>query len=407
MLPRPCLSFTLPSVYDNIKLDCRVYHPPCLRDPSHSGAPWAGHAAVVAHPYAPLGGCYDDPVVDVAAGTLLQLGFLIATFNFRGAASSEGRTSWTSKPEQADYSSVVGFLAYYVHYLAPADRSRSQLPIMLFAGYSYGAMVTTRLPPLETILAYFATPAIHTPEADIRLRAQHLAEARRSLMAGPASPRRAQGVRVGGDEDSSRRSHDGQGHAMSELLREDRIRESVRHLLSRAKLVYRRSPRWTSSGSESESEHGNKMDHCLEKVDGNVAFRSAYLAVSPPVGLVTRLATMSFANPLPASWMSRAGTGAQDRAVEEYGLLSTNPTLVVYGDQDGFISQRKMREWTRLLAGVEESRFRYVEVAGAGHFWVEGDVMYRLRDAIGIFATELTRLDGTSGASLQMVQDLI
>lgn len=83
MLPRPSLSFTLPSIYDSAKLDCRVYHPPSLCDPSHAGVPWSGHAAVVAHPYAPLGGCFDDPIVDVTAGTLLQLGFLVATFNFR------------------------------------------------------------------------------------------------------------------------------------------------------------------------------------------------------------------------------------------------------------------------------------------------------------------------------------
>lgn len=92
MLPRPCLSFTLPSIHDNTKLDCRVYHPqsPCLLHDSSSntntnidGAPWSGHAAVVAHPYAPLGGCCDDPIVDVAAGTLLQFGFVVATFNFR------------------------------------------------------------------------------------------------------------------------------------------------------------------------------------------------------------------------------------------------------------------------------------------------------------------------------------
>ncbi|KAI0108975.1 Alpha/Beta hydrolase protein [Nemania sp. FL0031] len=426
MLPRPCLSFTLPSVYDDTKLDCRVYHPLYLREPSHPDAlPWAGHAAVVAHPYAPLGGSFDDPVVDVAAGTLLQLGFLVATFNFRGAASSEGRTSWTSKPEQADYVSVVGFLAYYVHYLdasksvhihTHADSrsdsgNRNRLPIMLFGGYSYGAMVTTCLPPLETILDYFATPAVHTPEADIRLRAQHLAEARNAMMAGRASPRRDLGVRIGGDEDGSQslRNHD--GRVMSELVREDRIRESVRNLLARAKLVYRKPPRWTSgSGGEPERE----MDHCLERVEGEgeVAFRSAYLAVSPPVGVVTRLATMSFAgfNPLPASWMARGG-GAQDRVrvagAGEYALLAANPTLVVYGDQDGFISQRKMREWTRQLAGAGASRFRYVEVGGAGHFWVEGEVMYRLRDAIGIFATELIRSDGSSGPSEDIVRDLL
>lgn len=85
MLPRPSLSFTLPSIYDSTKLDCRVYHPACL-DGSFRSSPWRRHAAVVAHPYAPLGGCYDDPVVAVIASTLLQLGFVVATFNFRSVS---------------------------------------------------------------------------------------------------------------------------------------------------------------------------------------------------------------------------------------------------------------------------------------------------------------------------------
>ena len=36
-----------------------------------------------AHPYAPLGGCADDHVVDVVAGTMLRRGYLVGTFNFR------------------------------------------------------------------------------------------------------------------------------------------------------------------------------------------------------------------------------------------------------------------------------------------------------------------------------------
>lgn len=390
MLPRPCLSFTLPSIYDDTKLDCRLYQPSCLRDPSHSGAPWSGHAAVVAHPYAPMGGCFDDPIVDLVAGTLLQLGFLVATFNFRGAASSEGRTSWTSKPEQADYTSVVGFLAYYVHYLGHTA-TRQRLPTMLLAGYSYGAMITTRLPPLDTMLAFFTTPSIHTAEADIRLRAQHLAEAQNALIADPASRRKSLGRRIGGDEDISRRSHDGNATTTTtpEFQREERIRESVRHLLARAKLVYRRSPHWSPSES---GVPGNTTNHCLEKVEGDVAFRSAYLAVSPPVGLVTRLATLSFSNPLPTSWIRRPAAG-KDESRAEQAVLARNPTLVIYGDQDGFIGYKKMREWTSQLEAAEASKFRHVEVPGAGHFWVESKTVYQLRDAIGVFATEITRGD--------------
>jgi len=82
MLPEPTLTLTLPSLHDGLALDCRVYHPQSLTA-SLKAPSWQKHAAIVAHPYAPLGGCYDDPVVEIVAGTLLRLGFLVSTFNFR------------------------------------------------------------------------------------------------------------------------------------------------------------------------------------------------------------------------------------------------------------------------------------------------------------------------------------
>ena len=82
MLPKPSLTFTVPSLHDGLPIDCRIYHPHALAAPSDAPA-WRRHAAVVAHPYAPLGGCYDDPIVDIVAGTLLRTGFLVGTFNFR------------------------------------------------------------------------------------------------------------------------------------------------------------------------------------------------------------------------------------------------------------------------------------------------------------------------------------
>jgi len=82
MLPEPTLSFTLPSIHDKTTLECRIYHPLSLT-PSPRAPTWRRHAVLFAHPYAPLGGCYDDPVVGVVAGVLLKAGFLVATFNFR------------------------------------------------------------------------------------------------------------------------------------------------------------------------------------------------------------------------------------------------------------------------------------------------------------------------------------
>jgi alpha/beta superfamily hydrolase len=76
----PLYSFTIPSLEDDIKLDCRIYEPKNTARIAHAGDV---KGAVVAHPYAPLGGSYDDPVVSAVTETLVEQGTYVATFNFR------------------------------------------------------------------------------------------------------------------------------------------------------------------------------------------------------------------------------------------------------------------------------------------------------------------------------------
>ena len=80
----PTFTFTIPSIHDGIPLDCRLYHPPhSVLSPLNTELSWNPRGAIVAHPYAPLGGCYDDPVVLAAVTEILKQGFVVATFNFR------------------------------------------------------------------------------------------------------------------------------------------------------------------------------------------------------------------------------------------------------------------------------------------------------------------------------------
>lgn len=85
MLPPPAFIFTVPSIHDGTVLDCRIYNPQSLfvDSTSRASTAWRKRAAIVAHPYAPLGGCYDDPIVDIVASELLVDGFVVCTFNFR------------------------------------------------------------------------------------------------------------------------------------------------------------------------------------------------------------------------------------------------------------------------------------------------------------------------------------
>ena len=70
---RPTYSLEVPSLYDNCELSCRIYDPLSNED----------KVALVAHPYAPMGGSFDNPIVGVIGMELLKAGYMVGTFNFR------------------------------------------------------------------------------------------------------------------------------------------------------------------------------------------------------------------------------------------------------------------------------------------------------------------------------------
>ena len=78
----PHYSFTIPSIHDDTTLDCRIYHPDVL-DTAGVSPRWRKRGVVMAHPYAPMGGSYDDRVVSVVVDEMLKAGYVVGTFNFR------------------------------------------------------------------------------------------------------------------------------------------------------------------------------------------------------------------------------------------------------------------------------------------------------------------------------------
>jgi hypothetical protein len=79
-LPTPRSTFTIPSLHDDLEIDCRIYYP---RSSEKTTATLGRTFAVIAHPYAPLGGSFDDPVVALTGAVLLKHGVTLGTFNFR------------------------------------------------------------------------------------------------------------------------------------------------------------------------------------------------------------------------------------------------------------------------------------------------------------------------------------
>ena len=79
-------TFTIPSLQDDLDLECRIYNPP-YSILAHTGKnpTWQPRGAIIAHPYAPLGGCYDDPIVLSLVQEILKQNYVVGTFNLRYA----------------------------------------------------------------------------------------------------------------------------------------------------------------------------------------------------------------------------------------------------------------------------------------------------------------------------------
>lgn len=377
----------------------------------------------------------------------------------RGAQGSAGRTSWTAKAERADYASVVGFLSYYVHYLDPfrphlfqsvpttspiaeasdymgphggsrpvtpsAPHDNNKSPLFLMGGYSYGSMITMQLPSLQKILHQFDTPACSSHAAEIRLRAQHLAEVQNTTLGSAraaALEHQANllshlptGMRFGGEE-SSRKHHHSRLSFSHDT--EERIHKGVAELMAKAKSHKRRLSGKDHSFAGGDAAHDTRetkhqpANDFLSSIPDLVAARPAYLLVSPLQGLINNLASFNLL-PRSPSWKgltrsmsSPAATASptgelspsSDTALsleEAEAKLVRNPTLAIYGDNDGFVPVRKLRPWAARLEGIPHSSFRAHEVSGASHFWAQGRPAYTLKDAIKTFAESLLAKDGS------------
>jgi hypothetical protein len=389
----------------------------------------------------------------------------------RGAGTSKGRTSWQSKAEQDDYISFLGFLLFYLHHLRPPSipkqfeqsnfnhsdpelhdlspipsqsvpafkfptptsgpQNPNTQPLLLLSGYSYGALITTLLPPIiSSVIVPFQAPIRGSPHAEIRMRASFLADQQNELMKerfsslllrSPLSGRSTQirdrplanpkirqpdgGVRIGGEEDLRRSSHETHGSRSSFTL-DSPVRKSVERVSSIAKsgrLASRgkgshesvaSSHRMKGSVPEISPEHDSADDRETIKAIPDIAegLQIAYLLVSPLQGWVNTLATLSLWGSKPARATKRANGG--EIMIPEHDMkLTIDPTLALFGDDDIFVSVNKLRAWAERLhddcEGRGQGQFRHKEVPRAGHFWHDREAVKVLREEVRLFVSSL------------------
>ena len=341
----------------------------------------------------------------------------------RGAQPSNGRTSWSANPEVDDFSTVIGFAYHYSRYFGavnhascPSPMTRRSRPIsnsvLLMAGYSYGAMVTTMLSPLQVILERFHNASAGSSAAEVLLRAQSLTGGldnnifMNTIIPDPTQRqhRPVQDsstsdaiIRVGGDEVTGQIRINDYSHRRSRSISADWIKsrhnfESWMRADSGSCQIFNQSEDLSTPKHAPNSASPSLRD--FVSANGAVtAATPAYILISPLQGIVRHLASISL-----ASMFSRPDRGRHELPLNGSDTLFTQyPTLVIYGTQDSFVSIQKLRQWSLNLsriAGQEDGHsgpiFVPVEIEGAGHVWSNSEYLSKLTGAIKHFATDLT-----------------
>ncbi|KAG8533112.1 uncharacterized protein KY384_001895 [Bacidia gigantensis] len=336
----PTFTFTIPSLYDDTNLDCRIYHP-----------------------------------------------------SSAGVGTSGSRTSWTGRGEIQDYMSFAGLFIHYLNYLQPSSKKQVP-PAVTLGGYSYGSLIAFNLPPLSTILLPFKHLEQGSTAAEICLRAQHLACERRLCLTHNAD-HDAKDIRkpsatiqapssamvMGGDE-SPRTSN---GHDGRKSLDVAKLRRSIENSTHKFHLGIRGGH---DSSPASTPTLLRESTHAVISHNGGIEAVKvpeptvSYLLVSP---VLSSLGSLSVAFSISFS--------KQDTKRK----LAENDSLVVYGGSDVLTNQKKLKRWveeTEELADAKGGKFQYREVEGAGHFWRESGVLEKLRHTVKKWA----RTDVHSGA---------
>lgn len=291
-----------------------------------------------------------------------------------GAGDSDGKTSWTAKPELADYVSFYGLMLCFLDGLKTGGSSsprRREFDLseeppcatfsVILGGYSYGSMIASHVPTVGVVLSLFQDAQKDSFAAAIRSRAYQCSAHCNSSFQTELRPQTPDRTRPSSRPRSPLPVVLGQSPS-SQKERKVSL-EGVRRSLDRAKQKINLGSRSSDVGSQ------ERRTVVTEKPPTQMP-RISYLLVSPILPPISQFLTL-FSKISLSSTVS-SGTSAQGvpiPAVKAEEQLSAHPTLIIYGDNDNFTAADKIEKWCEDIANTAGSRIHVQEVEGAGHFW--------------------------------------
>lgn len=313
----------------------------------------------------------------------------------RGAHGSKhkGRTSWSGRPELDDYTSFAACFMHYMSLIRPfptssttftpdeslerpparwlSGSSPDQVPLIILGGYSYGSLILKHLPPIPTILKRFYNPLAGSAADEILLRSHKLAD-----------QSNLEWINLARDlEREKRRKHE---HKTSLVIGGEETVPDKRRSSREAKRSFD-TPRNLDLGHRlrSLSHRGRKRGDSTTSIEHTeveiVMPEVCYLLISPLTPPISTLVA-------PALGQKLWSRSADDKTTSVGKFMS----LAIYGDKDIFASAKKIRDWSDHLKAEHGPTFSSVEIAGAGHFWVEQGVEQQLRTALRGWVVEAT-----------------
>jgi alpha/beta superfamily hydrolase len=226
--------------------------------------------------------------------------------------------------------------------VAVEEGVREESIALLLAGYSYGSLITSRLPSTEKHIL----PLLTYPGQEKTAFTTALDAARQSAR------------RWWDTHSSTRTSYSGSPVSRAEVLK-------------------------TVLENNNSASPTTDTRHSWEDSDRKWEVTSSYLLISPPLPPISSC-LLGFGSgswgPSAAGWAKgllghhdKHGTmdGAAD-GDEGFGIEDGAEVLAVYGDGDTFTAVKKYRKWREKM--MVSGRWKGVEVEGAGHFWHEDGV---------------------------------